>query len=123
MEYQLLNYLSNTMPKILTFGAYELYKRGYKPIEQKTHLKIIKKINSDIIRSKICKILKGIQKNSTSVKKQQFYKLLLDIFGESTLDNIFKVEDGDVILIITLEILSDPEYGNKFEYLRAKAKP
>jgi len=116
MEYQLANYLLNTQPRLLTLGAYELYKRGYVPKQIKTSDKVSKKqiymINTVLKRIKEGKL--------NDIKNVSFYQLLASIIDEPKLIVFANYKNAITDIYIGLKKYSDSEYGNKFEYLRVK---
>ena len=123
MEYRLANYLLNTHPRLLTFGAYELYKRGYEP-KQKTPTN---KVSEKKILGLIKTVLKNINKGKLDViKNKLFYQLLTDIIDESYLVGFAteiignNYEPAIYKLSAVLEDINDSTYENKFEYLRVK---
>ena len=146
IDYQISNYLLNTYPRLLTYGALELYKRGYVPTEKQiTKKKIVpRKVSAKKTVMKIITIFylyayDKLNDDESNNKKFNYLIQLIpelpDIFNNMVENKLEKSNNpendftniviGASIFIATVTFLKckklpDPEYGNKFEYLRVK---
>lgn len=146
IDYQISNYLLNTYPRLLTYGALELYKRGYVPTEKQiTKKKIVpRKVSAKETVMKIITIFSlyaydKLNDNESNNKKFNYLIQLIpelpDIFDNIVGNELKKSAQPnnditDIVRRISIfiagvtfqkcEKLPDSEYGNKFEYLRVK---
>ena len=125
-NYKLNNYLLNTYPRLLTYSAFELYKRGF-DTENKSNKSNKNKVPIDILIKKLLITLITIKKgNANLIKNKPFYKLLLETIDENKLIDLTKIvvdQNYDEVLniiIIHLKNNLDEKYNNKYEYLLVK---
>jgi hypothetical protein len=130
VDYKLSNYLLNTYPKLLTYSALELYNRGYNPTIESKRVIDPPKISKNKIMGVFMGLMNDLYNENKNTKLNHLLSILPPNFNTSFLEYTDKLSNSNELrdffyihstyILINLKKQPDPEYGNKFEYLRVK---